>query len=195
MISDDEIIASVLGGRVRDFESLIRRYQDKIFHFVNRMIHDEDEAVSLAQDVFVKIYETLDRYKSRGNFQAFIFRVAKNHTLNYIKKRKRTMFFSGSLDRSTEGEYFSRDSDQMEKLEAGERERLINDGLARLKEAQKISLILKVYLGFSYKRISEITGWSVPKVETLIFRAKNNLKEYVSLQEKQFKNVNMVRES
>jgi len=63
-----------------------------------------------------------------------------------------------------------------------------------LKENQRIALILKVYLDFSYKNISKITGWSIPKIETLISRAKKSLKNKIFLQENKDKNVYKVRE-
>jgi len=93
MFSDDEIIKSIKKGKTQNFEIIINRYNKKILNFINRMIFDYDESQNISQDAFLKVYENLNRYKMEGNFQAFIFRIAKNLTLNYIKKRKRVIFF------------------------------------------------------------------------------------------------------
>ena len=94
VFSDDDVVRSVRDGNTRNFETLIDRYKNKIINFIHKMIYDYDEAQSLSQDVFLKVYETIKRYQMQDNFQAFIFTIAKNITLNYIKKQKRVLFFS-----------------------------------------------------------------------------------------------------
>ena len=187
--SDDEIIQSVIEGRTQNFEIIVERYKKKITNFINKMIYDHDEAQNIAQDVFLKVYETLKKYKKENNFSAFIFTIAKNLTLNYIKKSKRTVMFSTFLSKQSGEKHFSYQAQQEEKYrESQDEERLIT-ALKELKENQRLALILKVYLDFSYKKIADVTGWSIPKIETLIFRAKSNLKNKIFLQEKGISNV------
>lgn len=176
-IPDDEIIRLVREGYSRRYEILIERYRKRIINFIHKMIFDYDEAQSLTQDVFVKVYEAIPHYKMQDTFQAFIFTIAKNLTLNYIKKQKRLSWFSRALPDHPEEKYFSTPGTQYEEIERNQQESMITEGLKRLKENQRIAIILKVYLDFSYNKISEVTGWSIPKIETLISRAKSNLKE------------------
>ncbi len=194
MFSDDEIIKSVKKGKTQNFEIIINKYNKKILNFINRMIFDHDESQNISQDVFLKVYENLNRYKMEGNFQAFIFKIAKNLTLNYIKKKKRVLFFSEHFSDSIEGKYFQYEATQYKSIEDKVKEELLISSIMELKENQKIALILKVYLDFSYKNISKITGWSIPKIETLISRAKKALKSKIFLQENKDKNVYKVRE-
>jgi len=180
-ITDDQIVSSVLDGNTRDFEILIDRYKKRIINFIYRMISDYDEAQSLAQDAFVKIYETLKKYKPQENFQSFIFTIAKNLTLNHIKKQKRITWFSHSAGEGKipdHGPFNIRDSQHLI-LEQNQYKEMIDDALKSLKENQRIAFIMKIYLDFSYIRISEITGWSIPKIETLISRARSSLIETV----------------
>lgn len=188
VFSDDNVVQSVRVGNTRNFEILINRYSKKIINFIHKMIYDYDEAQSLAQDVFLKVYETIERYKMQDNFQAFIFTIAKNITLNYIKKQKRILRFSGQSGESgnnqfAEERYFRSEETQQAHLEKTQQEEMITEALKSLKENQRIALIMKVYLELSYDKIAEITGWSVPKIETLISRAKSNLKEKIRLKE------------
>lgn len=182
--SDDELITSVLEGRTGDFDILIRRYSGKIIHFITRMTNDSDEAQSIAQDVFFKIYQNLPYYKKQNNFSAFIFKIAKNMTLNWLNRQKRTIFFSRLLDRDFNQVPFRQAPVQTVDPEQSERDEKITRNLRSLPEEQRIALILKIYLEFSYKQIREISGWSIPKIETLISRAKNRLKKNIDLQDK-----------
>ncbi|NIM18003.1 MAG: sigma-70 family RNA polymerase sigma factor [Candidatus Aminicenantes bacterium] len=188
VLSDDNVVQSVRDGNTRNFEILINRYSKKIINFIHKMIIDYDEAQSLAQDVFLKVYETIKRYKMQDNFQAFIFTIAKNITLNYIKKQKRILWLSGQSNESgnnqfAEERYFRSEETQQDLLEKTQQEEMMTEALKSLKENQRIALIMKVYLDLSYNKIAEVTGWSVPKIETLISRAKSNLKEKVRLKE------------
>lgn len=201
VFSDDDVVRSVREGNTRNFEILVDRYKKKIINFIHKMIFDYDEAQSLAQDVFLKVYESIKKYKSQDNFQAFIFTIAKNKTLNYIKKQKRVLLFSGFLSRDAENRHFQVEETQYAAMEKHQQEEMLTAALKNLNENQRIALIMKVYLDFSYKRIEEITGWSVPKIETLISRGKSNLKRQVlsmensqeNLQESSKKNVLEVR--
>lgn len=183
MLSDDEIIQSVKSGHTDHFEIIINRYKKSILNFIHKMLGDHDEAQNIAQDVFIKIYTTLHRYKMQGNFQSYMYTIAKNLTLNHIKKAKRTLLLSSlTMQRDTHAS-LRHEEDQQNLLEQERREKLLISALRSLKEDQRLTLILKVYLGFSYKKIADITGWSIPKIETLISRAKTQLKNKIYLQE------------
>ena len=185
MLSDDEVIRSVLGGTSRNFELLISRYGKRMINFINRMILDPDEAQSIAQDVFLRVYENLPYYKPENNFSAFLFRIARNQTLNWIKKNRRLVFFSRMLGRDFQRRGFTAGENPEHGVEERQRQDILTEGLKSLTEDQRLALILKVYLDFSYRQIAEITGWSEPKIETLISRAKAHLKKSISLQENQ----------
>lgn len=194
-LTDDEVVASVLAGRRQDYEILVRRYSQRIVRFVARMTEDNDEAHSLAQEAFLKIYENLSYYRRENNFTAFLFKVARNTTLNWLKRRRRTVFFSRLLGRSLEAPPFHQPPPPLSPLERDEREAQLTSGLRRLPEEQRLALVLKVYLEFSYRQIAEVTGWSEPKIETLISRAKSRLRQAVRLQESGAKSVAEARET
>ena len=181
IFSDDDIVRSIQEGRVQNFETLVNRYKKKIVNFIYKMIFDYDEAQSLAQDVFLKVFTTLKKYKSQGNFQAFIFTVAKNLTLNHIKKQKRISWFSGQspFQNGETEKYFRSDETPQVILEKNQQEEMLTAALKGLNENQRLALIMKVYLEYSYQEIKAVTGWSVPKIETLISRAKSNLKNEI----------------
>jgi RNA polymerase sigma-70 factor (ECF subfamily) len=192
-LTDDEVVAAVLGGRSRDFEILVRRYSSRIIHFIARMTADSDEAQSIAQDVFLKIFQNLAYYRAQNNFSAFIFKIARNMTLNWLQRQKRTVFFSRLLGRELDKAPFQQETPRFSPQDRREREDAVTRHLMLLSEEQRLALILKVYLEFSYKQIREVTGWSVPKIETLISRAKSRMKKNILLQESGGESVNQAR--
>ncbi len=194
MISDDDLIQSIKEGREQHFETLINRYKKPILNFIFKMIYDYDEAQNLSQEVFITLFKSLGRYRIQGNFQAYIFTIAKNLTLNYIKKSKRIVNLSSLLNKNAADRYFHHHESPDNQLEQEVKEQQLVSTLKTLKENQRIALVLKVYLDFSYKKIAEITDWSIPKIETLISRAKAQLKNKIFLQEKSIQNVKNVRE-
>jgi RNA polymerase sigma-70 factor (ECF subfamily) len=194
MLSDDEVIQSVRDGNTQHFEIIVDRYKKPLINFITKMLSDYEEAQNLTQDVFLKVFKTLNRYQRKDNFQAYIFTIARNLTINNIKKRKRVVLLSSIITGKRDEEYFRHDPDHHSDIEKKIQEHQLTEALRTLKENQKIALILKVYLEFSYKKIAEVTGWSIPKIETLISRAKRHLKNKILLQEKSHQNVNQVRE-
>jgi len=182
--TDDDVVRSVKKGNTGNFEIIVDRYKHRIINFIYRMTGDPDESRNIAQDVFLRIYRKIATYKENNTFESFIYTIARNTTLNHIKKMKRVTFFS-SLPKKGEGENFPAAGETpAELLEREERDKLVVEGLKTLVENQRLALILKIYLGYSYKKIGALTGWSRPKIETLISRAKMKLKNYVILQEK-----------
>ena len=105
-------------------------------------------------------------------------------TLNWLYRQKRTVFFSRLLGREMNQAPFRQAPTYVIDPEKAERDEKITQGLRSLPEEQRIALILKIYLEFSYKQIREISGWSIPKIETLISRAKSRLKKNIDLQER-----------
>jgi len=193
MQTDDEIIQDVIRGRTDRYEAILKRYQHSLLNFIHKMVQDRDEAENLSQDVFVKVFSSLRKYHRQGNFRAFLFTVAKNMSLNHLKRQRRNIPLSWIEKPGMENTAFQLSPEQDSVYDQEHRDRLLLDALKSLRENQRIALILKIYLEFSYKQISQITGWSVPKIETLISRAKRNLQAWLQVQEREKNRVNIVR--
>lgn len=190
MIPDDTIIQSVKGGHLQDFEEVVHRYEQKIFHFIYKMIYREEDARNLTQETFLKVFRHIGKYRCDGKFSAFIHRVAKNLVINYIKKENRKSNFSQLPDRQTENILLVDHNTPARELEAEEKMTRLKDAMSGLGASQRIALSYKFHFDYSYRQIAEITGWSIPKIETLIHRAKKKLISRLNLQEKTKKTVN-----
>lgn len=105
-------------------------------------------------------------------------------TINYIKKSRRIVFFSHLFSKGTQPQEFASPDNTGEMIEKSQQEAMLDQALLKINENQRLALILKIYLDFSYKKIANVTGWSIPKIETLISRAKDNIQKHISMQEK-----------
>ena len=86
--TDEELVASILATEPDRFGDLVGRYQGKLVNYLYRMLHNEDDAHDLAQEVFVKIHGALDRFDPRYRFSTWLFRVAQNAAIDTIRKRR-----------------------------------------------------------------------------------------------------------
>src|SRR2546423_12536945 len=85
-VVDGELVQSALAGRESSFEELVRRYQRPIAAYVYRMVGDYDSALDLTQDVFIKVYNSLARYRSEFKFSTWIYKIAHNAAIDHLRR-------------------------------------------------------------------------------------------------------------
>ena len=165
------------------FEILVRRHKRSVLNFIYRFIGDRIEAEDLAQEVFLKAWQSAATYKPTAKFTTWIYRIAANLCINKQKSDRIRSLFMVSPSRKEEedsGDGFPADHagkcpSPEDLLLAAERKQQILSALRRLPAKQRIALILKKYEGLSYKEIAGIIGCSVSAVDSLMVRAKKNL--------------------
>src|ERR1044072_6320476 len=87
---DGELVVRALAGREESFEELVRRYQRPIVAYVYRMVRDYDAALDLAQEVFIKVYTSLERYRPEVKFSTWIYRIAHNAAIDHLRRQGAT---------------------------------------------------------------------------------------------------------
>src|SRR5207249_584919 len=85
-IADGELVQSAIAGRESGFEELVRRYQRPIAAYVYRMVGDYDAALDLTQEVFIKVYNSLARYRSEFKFSTWIYKIAHNAAIDHLRR-------------------------------------------------------------------------------------------------------------
>jgi RNA polymerase sigma-70 factor (ECF subfamily) len=176
---DDEfLIKRFVSNDESAFEELFRRYEQKIFNLVYRYIGPYPETEELTQDVFVKVYKSAQTFKGKSKFSTWIYRIAVNTCLNYKKKKRLAV---ESLDESgtqLANDLVAPNSTTPEELfKRARKMAIIQQAIDSLPPNQKVTFILSKYEGFSYTEISEIINTSISAVESLLFRAKQQLKK------------------
>ena len=147
-IDDIKYIKMFLEGETKAFEELIERYQKMILNLTYRMINDYEDARDITQSVFVKAYERLDKYDPKHKFFSWLYRIAVNETLNFIKQRKRFERVDKTMLSTLEG------PDKM--FESYELNLSIQNALISLKPDYRIVIVLRHFNDLSYNEISSI---------------------------------------
>ena len=170
-----ELVAAVLGGDRDRFGELIERYQGRLVNYLFRLLRNADDAHDMAQEVFVKVYQTLDRYREgEGSFNAWIMAVARNHAIDHYRRRR-----MDALRKAEEPEVLDRlasdDAGALHGLQAQERVRLVHRGLQALPEELRVPLILCDLQGLPYGEIAQTLAIPLGTVKSRINRGRLEL--------------------
>ena len=173
---DAALMVAFQGGDEAAFRSLFEKYGRSTMAFCQRFVKDASRAEELAQDVFLKLHASSDRYQPNARFTTFLYRIATNHCLNEVRR----------------GEYQARpaidpdgqdgaplDPDQLaggaatpeEEARGNALSRDVEAMLARLPETQRAAFVLARFEGLSYEEIAQVLDATVPAVKSLIHRA------------------------
>lgn len=162
------------------FKALVRKHQEKVRNTCYRFVGNPEDAEDLAQDVFIQVFKSLSEFREESEMSTWIYRIAVNKSLDYIRKKKRRKRFAIilSLDNPDDFERemdLPTDGDAQSHFENQERKKVLQNALEKLPENQKVAITLSKYDGFNNKEIAEILNVSLSSVEALIHRAKKNL--------------------
>jgi RNA polymerase sigma-70 factor (ECF subfamily) len=177
---DEEIVAYIIKGRTELFSAIVDRYQSKVYSPAFHYTHDQEEARDLTQEIFIKLYNNLQSYKSKASFSTWLYRIAVNRCIDWTRKKK-LHTVSAIYDSSDE------EIDIYEVMEdsgGGPEEALIKqenkDYIVKvvedLPEIYKTVIILYYFQDFSPREISDITDIPKRTIETRLYRGKNLLK-------------------
>ena len=171
------------------FSALLSAYESRILNFTYRFTFNRDDAEDLTQEVFVKVYRSREIYEPVSKFSSWIYAIAANTCLDYKKRRKKDIVYNSMPvlpAESDSGKQHPNIPDNSERSIEAAAEQSVSDGavqkaLAALAENQRAALLLKEYENMSYQEIADIMDCSVPSVESLIFRARQNLKKQLAV--------------
>ena len=163
-----------------DFKSLVDNYQEKVRNTCFRFVNNRDDADDIAQEVFIQVYDSLSHFRNESQLSTWIYRIAVNKSLDFIRKKKRKKRFAqltSLFNNEDEGEeiYLPTEGNPQKDLEDKERKQILDWAINQLPDNQKIAITLSKYEGFSNKEIAEIMSLSLSAIEALIHRAKQNL--------------------
>lgn len=177
------LIKRYRNGDTNALDSLIKRYQDRLYNVILKMCSNPDDAMELTQDSFVKVIENADSFEGKSSFYTYLFRVGVNLTINFCNRRKKVRFTT--IDKSdddghgTMADYFQSDSqpDPAEVLMNKEAVELLHSALESLDEKYRTIIVLRDIEDMTYEQISEILSLESGTVKSRLFRARSLLKE------------------
>ena len=165
------------------FEALVEKYKHPVINVMYRMIRDLDEAEDLAQNVFIRVFQSADRYQASAKFSTWIFTIARHLCLNEIRRRGRHPADSLESSQSeNEGQPPKQYQDNRtfsppQAFLHGELERKIQEAVAELPEKQRLAISLCQEDELSYEEIAEVLECSLSATKSLIHRGRETLKQ------------------
>jgi RNA polymerase sigma-70 factor (ECF subfamily) len=180
---DAELMLRVKGGEVRAFEELVGKYQQPIVNLMYRMVRDLDEAEDLAQNVFIRVFQSAHRYEVSAKFSTWIFTIARRLCLNEIRRRGRHQAESMEANLTENEEHGPRQFHDRTAISApeafleGELEAKILEAVAELPGKQRLAIVLCREEELSYEEIARVLDCSLSATKSLIHRARETLKQ------------------
>lgn len=183
-MNDSELVKAVIRGDNGAMRDLIAKYQDLVLNTCYKVLQSEEDARDIAQEVFIETYRSAAGLRYEENISHWLYRISLNKSINYMK-RSHNMIFRSILRLET---IFRQDSPEDhqglaytdynpgEKPETDERKEMMAKAVRTLPPMQQKSFILYYYEELSYKEISSVLGLSLSSVESLLVRARANVK-------------------
>lgn len=179
-MTDEELVEKVKKGDADVYEKIIQKYQSKVFGLIYNMTKNQNEIEDLAQEVFIKIYKNLGKFKGDSSLYTWIYKITVNLCLDEMKKRKNVIYLDEKIevdDGEVNRELPSEDKSQEELYEEKELQEKLHNCINKLPEKQRVMIVLRDIKGFSYEEISKITDVKLGTVKSQINRARLKLKE------------------
>jgi RNA polymerase sigma-70 factor (ECF subfamily) len=180
---DVRLMHLVSAGDTAAFERLIERHQALVLGTVGRMLGNNSDVEDIAQQVFVRVWKSAKRYVARAKFTTWLLKITRNLVFNELRRRKRHAVVSiepepGALEMQLEDKATSTPDASLLETEL---QQAIDAAIAALPETQRLALILRRYKELPYEEIGEVLDLSVPAVKSVLFRARTELRQRLSV--------------
>jgi RNA polymerase sigma factor RpoE len=169
----------------RAYDALVRRYQERIYATVYHMTSNHDDANDLAQETFIKAFRALKSFKGDSSFYTWIYRIAVNKTINFLKQRKNRVQISlNDVDFNAENDpdlvALTSERTPRRDLNLSELQEKLNAAMQKLSEHHRMVVTLHDIQGLSHEEIGKIMDCNVGTVRSRLFYARQQLQAYLS---------------
>ncbi|MCX8053006.1 MAG: sigma-70 family RNA polymerase sigma factor, partial [Armatimonadetes bacterium] len=175
-----QVVERVLNGEIDAFSALVERYQDRIYSVALNYVSNPEDAVDIAQETFIKAYSKLRSFDSASAFYTWLYRIAVNTAIDYLRKRKSRLADSLDDEKFTESgfEPESRDPSADPEGVAARREeaRMLRKALARLSDKLRTVIVLHDVEGLSQEEVADVLKVPVGTVKSRVSRARTELR-------------------
>jgi len=182
---EEELVRRSREGDLGAYDELVRRYQERIYATVYHMTSNHEDANDLAQETFIKAFQALRSFKGGSSFYTWLYRIAVNKTINFLKQRKNKNQMSlNDLDFNAEHdpELVSLVSEKTPRREAAltELQEKLNEAMQKLSEPHRLVVTLHDVQGLSHEEIARIMDCNIGTVRSRLFYARQQLQAYLS---------------
>lgn len=177
---DIRLMLAVRGGDQAAFAELVERYQHRLVGVMNHLVGHPQEAEDLAQEVFLRVYRTRQKYSPKAKFSTWLFTIANNLALNALRDRQRRKALplevreSGANVTAPADDRAPTPNQPMQQQELAE---VVRRALDDLNERQRVAVVLNKFEDMGYAEIAEVMGLTTKAVKSLLSRARGRLRE------------------
>ncbi len=178
-MNEQELITKLKLGEESAFKLLVAKYQDRVYHSVLGILHNTVEAEEAAQETFIQIFESIKGFKEESSLGTWIYRICIRKALEKIRKQKTRQrlhslvpWWMPSEEKSVDAAYLNPGISSENKETAT----LLFKAIGSLPEKQRVAFTLVRVQGMKHEEVSEIMQLSIKAIESLLSRAKENLK-------------------
>lgn len=184
-MGDPELLKELKNGNDDAFRMVVEKYQKFVLNCSFKFVRNRESAEDITQEVFLEVFESIHTFRGDSQLSTWIYRIAVAKSLNYLKSQKRKKRFANMVsifdDNNVElGRLATEKRDPHQEMENQDRIKVLTWALDRIPENQRVAFTLSKYKELSYEEISQIMGTGIPSVESLIHRAKTNLKKILT---------------
>ena len=182
---DIQMVLAVREGDTTAYRGLVEKYQERVYHMVYGMLRNQEDARDITQDAFVKAYDNLQKFRLESSFYTWIYRIARNLTIDYLRKRKRRPETEFDEQVATRDERGGIDESHVQEGPGRtlERKRLyarIMSAMQQLPEDQREVVLLRELEGLSYKEIAEAMEIPEGTVMSRLYYARKKLQKLLA---------------
>ena len=177
-MEDQEILVKFADPASRNlaFNQLVRKYQQKVYWHVRKMVVDHDDADDLTQDTFVKVWNHLGNFRQDASLYTWIYRIATNECLSFLSSKRRKFF----LPLNDVSEELAAKMEADPSLAGDEVELKLQKAILRLPDKQRLVFNLKYYEDMKYEDMAEVTGTSVGALKASYHHAVKKIEQYIN---------------
>jgi len=182
---EQQLVRRARAGEMDAYDELVRRYQERIYATIYHMTANHEDANDLAQETFIKAYQALKSFKGDSSFFTWVYRIAINKTINFLKQRKNKTHISlNDLDFNAEhdADLVALISEKTPRREVNliELQEKLNAAMQKLSEVHRLVVTLHDVQGLSHEEISRIMECNTGTVRSRLFYARQQLQAYLS---------------
>ena len=183
---DADLVKASQNGTLAAFDELIQRYQQRVYATVYHMTSSHEDADDLTQESFIKAYKALKRFKGESSFYTWIYRIAVNRTINFLKQRKRKSYHMSLNDMDMQVEnhadllMFISDNTPRRDVRLNELQEKMNEAMQKLSETHRLTVTLHDVQGMSHEEIGKIMDCNTGTVRSRLFYARQQLQALLS---------------
>lgn len=176
--SDQDILAFFRDEKSKEyaFSLLVKKYEQKIYWQIRRYVNEHSDADDLMQEVFIKVWKSLDSFREDSQLYTWLFRITYNECINFHRKNKHQLHVA--IEDASENEFVNQINDNP--LSGDQIQAKLKAAIDTLPEKQKIVFHLKYYQELKYEEISEMLGTSVGALKASFHIAVKKIEEYLT---------------